>query len=307
MNGAGAAASASRLQHCDGYAGHAVAPARLGELLLRQHARHFAEVFGDAGRRYVRCARTCHVDNLRTITMRLRAPPPRATAAASASTPTFGGPDARLYDEDLPLKYDLQQQEVEIDDARETSGALNAYVVEEPVGQGRAENGRAVVLLGGSSGWRHQPTRRLADRLAVFCSCMVLLPDLLRGAEPWPAEPHVRETLGGSGGYATWLSALPPDRADADIRASVIYLRADQRKTSIALVGLGLGGEQAPSSSRGATRPSSEPSATHANPVRSGERRALLARRCSVPPRAKARSPPRAPPPSLSRPRPTLS
>ena len=270
----------------------------------------FAEVFGDrrGAAPGVHTARERgHVENLHDHQMRLRAPPPRATAAASASTPAFGGPDTRLYDEDLPLKYDLQQQEIEIDDARETCGALNAYVVEEPVGQGRAENGRAVVLLSGSSGWRHQPTRRLADRLAVFCSCMVLLPDLLRGAEPWPAEPHVRKTLSGSGGYASWLSALPPDRADADIRASVIYLRADQRKTSIALVGLGLGGEQARPSSRGATRPSSEPPATHANPAHSVETRAFLARRCSAPPRVKARSPPHAPPPSRSRPQPTLS
>ena len=141
----------------------------------------------------------------------------------------------------LRLRYEIDSREVEIDDdAASLTGALSGYLTEEVAREGQPRPYRACLLLPGAAGWRHPPTRRLADRLAVFCSCMVLIPDLLRTAEPWPAQ----QPLSGKG-YAAWLATLPPQRVASDVRTSTIFLRADHRVGPVALFGAGLGGGHA--------------------------------------------------------------
>jgi hypothetical protein len=90
--------------------------------------------------------------------------------------------------------------------------------------EGLARPRRSVVLLPGSRGFNCPRTRSLADRIAVFCFALVLVPDLLRGEEPWPE------------------GQTPQQRIAADLRTSAIYLRADHRIGPIALLGTGLGG-----------------------------------------------------------------
>ncbi|KAL1526610.1 hypothetical protein AB1Y20_015314 [Prymnesium parvum] len=163
-----------------------------------------------------------------------RASPVRSSRAGR--TPTCSAtPDASDTSDALRARYSLLSREVEIDGERSPAGPLAAYLTEEQRDEARPS--RACLLLPGASGWRHPPTRRLADRLAVFCSCLVLVPDLWRAAAPSPpCVPQSSEEYAGS------LGSLPPERVAADVRASTIYLRADHRVGPVALVGVRLGG-----------------------------------------------------------------
>jgi len=106
--------------------------------------------------------------------------------------------------EDLRLSYEFESREVEITED------LAGYLTEEKQ-EGKPRPTRACVLLPGAAGWRDEAVRRLADRLALFCQCMVLAPDLRR-----------------------------PDIAK-DVYDATVYLRADHRVKPIALVGVSSG------------------------------------------------------------------
>ena len=82
----------------------------------------------------------------------------------------------------LSATYELDQREVDVDDG------LCAYLTEQsaPPDADRPRPSRAVLLLPGARGWRCSHTRKLADRLAVFCCALVLVPDVHRGGAPWP-------------------------------------------------------------------------------------------------------------------------
>lgn len=140
---------------------------------------------------------------------------------------------------DLSLQYELATEELSIDDGSGVSGPLTAYVTEEQPREDSERVDRALILLPDASGWKDVQTRRLADRLAIFCSCVVLVPDLLRGEAACTQAPDDEA-------YASWLSALPPERVDRDVRACVVVLRADRRiRGPLTMLGLGLGGGQA--------------------------------------------------------------
>jgi hypothetical protein len=144
----------------------------------------------------------------------------------------------RALDRDFSLKYALRQDEVEIDGptVEGSDDGLKAYLVrEEPREGGSYSAGHGVLLLPDASGWRSSRTRRLADRLAVFCSCLVLLPDLQRGQGGWDGPA----TAGGE--FESWLSGLPPGRIASDLRECTVYMRADLRVRRMGLVGIGLG------------------------------------------------------------------
>ena len=126
----------------------------------------------------------------------------------------------------------MTSQEVELDDGTATAAALNAYLTEETVQPGQPRADRAILLLPPATGWKHAPTRRLADRLAIICRCLVLLPDLLRGGAPFDAA-----AVSVDGGYAAWAAEQPPARLAADVRASAVYLRADHRVRGLGVVG----------------------------------------------------------------------
>lgn len=66
--------------------------------------------------------------------------------------------------------------------------ALQAYLTEQrpPYDAPRERPQRAILLLPGSGGWRCRRVRSLADRLAVFCLALVLVPDMHRGNAPVP-------------------------------------------------------------------------------------------------------------------------
>ena len=156
---------------------------------------------------------------------------PLLAAAPPARIPT---PQCRLSTE----SYELTSQEVELDDGTATAAALNAYLTEETVQPGQPRADRAILLLPPATGWKHAPTRRLADRLAIICRCLVLLPDLLRGGAPFDAA-----AVNVDGGYAAWAAEQPPARLAADVRASAVYLRADHRVRGLGVVGVGRGAE----------------------------------------------------------------
>ena len=119
--------------------------------------------------------------------------------------------------------YDLATEEVTIEAASSTAGPLEAYeTAENPAEEGAvraAEERAALILLPDASGWQGEGVRSLADRraappqrapplslplptplplqltphappharLAIFCGCAVLLPDLLRTEPPCTA------------------------------------------------------------------------------------------------------------------------
>lgn len=139
-------------------------------------------------------------------------------------------------DDPLRLRYELEARELVIQEAQGASPKLCGYLTEE-VREGKPRPERACLLLPGAAGWKHPPTRRLADRIAVFCSCLVLIPDLLRTGDPWPSEqPQVGDA------FASWRSSYPPNRIASDVRTSTIFLRADHRVAPVALLGTALGG-----------------------------------------------------------------
>ena len=141
--------------------------------------------------------------------------------------------------QDISLQYELDTEELIIDDGSDVGGPLTAYVTQEQPREDGERVDRALILLSDASGWQDVQTRRLADRLAIFCSCVVLVPDLLRG-EAACTQAQDDEA------YASWLSALPPERVDRDVRDCVVMLRADRRiRGPLAMLGLGLGGGQA--------------------------------------------------------------
>ena len=128
--------------------------------------------------------------------------------------------------------YDLASEEVTIETSSSTAGPLEAYeTAEKPAVEGvvrAAEERTALILLSDASGWQGEDVRALADRrvvplqrapplplplplplhltphapprarLAIFCGCAVLLPDLLR-AEPPCTAPRESEA------YQAWL------------------------------------------------------------------------------------------------------
>lgn len=142
------------------------------------------------------------VYSLATLNAGGRAAPPRCSAAIS---------DA----------YDLDSRELELPEI-DDGGGRNAYLTEEVPREGAERARRAIVLLPGEGGFACERTRKLADRLAVFCFSLVLVPDL---GGPWPEGQS------------------PPQRAiDADVRAAAVFLRADHGVGPIALSGIGLGG-----------------------------------------------------------------
>ena len=136
-------------------------------------------------------------------------------------------PPSRALDRDFSLKYALRQEEVDVTD-------FSAYLVrEEPREGGSYSAGAGVLLLPDAAGWKHARTRRLADRLAVFCSCLVLVPDLHRGAAGW-------EGPAAGTAFDAWQSGLPPARLASDARECAVHMRADLRVERMGLVGLGL-------------------------------------------------------------------
>ena len=128
--------------------------------------------------------------------------------------------------------YNLASEEVTIETSSSTAGPLEAYeTAEKPAVEGvvrAAEERTALILLSDASGWQGEDVRALADRrvvplqrapplplplplplhltphapprarLAIFCGCAVLLPDLLR-AEPPCTAPRESEA------YQAWL------------------------------------------------------------------------------------------------------
>ena len=137
----------------------------------------------------------------------------------------------------LALAYELNSRSVEFPAG--DGDVMQAYLTEETPREGKARASRSILLIADGDGWQAERTRRLADRLAVFCFALVLVPDLLRDSSPFEG--------GAAADLATWASgSLPPARIAADLRAASIYLRADHRASSLALVGSGaIGGSLA--------------------------------------------------------------
>ena len=119
---------------------------------------------------------------------RARAPVRRAGGAQAQLEGSFDAPPVQAQlDPHFALKYQLDQRDVEVDGETAIAGPLNGYLTSEMPQPGRPRATRGLILLPDASGWQHPPTRRLADRLAVFCAALVLIPDVLRGGAPWPA------------------------------------------------------------------------------------------------------------------------
>lgn len=156
-------------------------------------------------------------------------PRARDVARCNAASP------ADWQEDTLRLDYMFSSSEVTIND--DAAAPLQGYLTEEVPAMGKPRTTRSLLLLPAAAGWRHPPVRRLADRLAVFCSCLVLVPDMLRGAEPWaPAAPRVGPA------YSSWLGSIPPSHTSSCIRESIVFLRADQSADRLAILGVGLGG-----------------------------------------------------------------
>ena len=146
-------------------------------------------------------------------------PPPRALRAASHMRMSSA----------TNLAYDLDARFVELD--LEDGSTGRAYLTEERPEEHRPRASRAIVLIPEAAGIDSSRTRHLADRLAVFCFAMVLVPDLNGGA------------LAHDESDETWVSSLAPRRVDAAMRDWTIYLRADHRVGPVALVGAGAAAE----------------------------------------------------------------
>lgn len=142
----------------------------------------------------------------------------------------------------LQRDYEFVSQEVEIP-IEGSDATASAYLTEEVPRKGAQRPSRAVLLLPGAHGFAAERTRRLADRLALFCFAMVLVPDVLQGGQPWPSSRQLPRGSGGSEELAAWASgSLPPKRVSSLVRSATVYLRADHRVETVALVGAGLGG-----------------------------------------------------------------
>ena len=143
----------------------------------------------------------------------------------------------QLFDQDWHDKYELLPS-LETIPCR-NDRALDAYLVR--VDPARAphrhhiDQSNGLLLLPDAAGWTHPTARALADRLAVLCSAVVMMPDLGRGAPSWDAPAS-------ADGFDTWLSGMPPARVTADARECAVHLRADHRVQRLGLVGVGLGG-----------------------------------------------------------------
>lgn len=172
---------------------------------------YLVEIFPPAARRLHQHARLAGCAIPARASMRVPIPcPPRASIRVGTIRSCLA-----------PLPFELSGREVEVADD------LSAYLTEEaaPTDAERERPSRAVVLLPGRRGWKCAHTRRLADRIAVFCLALVLVPDVHRGGAPLPAG-----------------QSPPAVRIAADARSSVLYLRADHRVRALALLGGGDGG-----------------------------------------------------------------
>ena len=103
--------------------------------------------------------------------------------------------------------------------------AIDAYFTQEEPRENRAPSRCAVIVLPDNAGYEAKTARSLADRLALFCLALVLVPDIHRGQAPLPAEMTPQQ-----------------DRVALDVRTAAVYLRADHRVGPIALFGVGSGG-----------------------------------------------------------------
>ena len=131
----------------------------------------------------------------------------------------------------VPAEPELDSRDVQLGPGQ------TAYLTEE-VREGIPRPTRAVVLLPDATGFQGPRIRRLADRIAVFCFSLVLVPDLHHG-DPW----HHSRASGGNGAFAAWEGSLPPQRIARDLHDWTIYLRADHRVRPVAFAGAGLGAE----------------------------------------------------------------
>ncbi len=166
------------------------------------------------------------------------ATPHTATPQPHHATPPPPKPNpSQLFDHDWHDKYELLTSLETIPCTNDR--AIDAYLVR--LDPARVPNrhlfhqSNGLLLLPDAAGWTHPTARALADRLAVLCSAVVMLPDLGRGAPAWDAPAS-------NDGFDTWLSGMPPARVTADARECAVHLRADHRVQRLGLVGVGLGG-----------------------------------------------------------------
>ena len=147
---------------------------------------------------------------------------------------------ASLARASLADDYDLDARTVELDLSDGTRAC--AYLTEERETDRRPRASRAIVLLPDASGGPSARTRSLADRLAVFCFAIVLVPELSRdGTGASAADALCTTTADPAVVSEAWASSLPPRRVASDVRDWAIYLRADHRVGPVALAGVGHG------------------------------------------------------------------
>ena len=146
---------------------------------------------------------------------------------------------ATLARASLADDYDLDARTVELDLSDGTRAC--AYLTEERETDRRPRASRAIVLLPDASGGPSARTRSLADRLAVFCFAMVLVPELSRDGTGASAADALGTTTAATAVSEAWASSLPPRRVASDVRDWAIYLRADHRVGPVALAGVGHG------------------------------------------------------------------
>ena len=146
---------------------------------------------------------------------------------------------ATLARASLADDYDLDARTVELDLSDGTRAS--AYLTEERETDRRPRASRAIVLLPDASGGPSARTRSLADRLAVFCFAMVLVPELSRDGTGASAADALGTTTAATAVSEAWASSLPPRRVASDVRDWAIYLRADHRVGPVALAGVGHG------------------------------------------------------------------
>ena len=147
---------------------------------------------------------------------------------------------ASLARASLADDYDLDARTVELDLSDGTRAS--AYLTEERETDRRPRASRAIVLLPDASGGPSARTRSLADRLAVFCFAIVLVPELSRdGTGASAADALCTTTADPAVVSEAWASSLPPRRVASDVRDWAIYLRADHRVGPVALAGVGHG------------------------------------------------------------------
>lgn len=147
---------------------------------------------------------------------------------------------ASLARASLADDYDLDARTVQLDLSDGTRAC--AYLTEERETDRRPRASRAIVLLPDASGGPSARTRSLADRLAVFCFAIVLVPELSRdGTGASAADALCTTTAAPAVVSEAWASSLPPRRVASDVRDWAIYLRADHRVGPVALAGAGHG------------------------------------------------------------------